>query len=298
MGKKFQFKSIGARLIFWFFIMGMVPLIMVNIAIYIHIVHSMKVSIFNRIESIRDLKVNEITHWLNERITDVHTIAASEEIRLLDKIHMAKEENSQPDIAIVSRARTLLKRYLQNQDDFQEILIVDPSTNNILVSTDKETEGENRSKDLHVIKALQTAGLSIGDIHYSSRLNKPSMAFSVPVFGVMDNSHMIGILVAQIHLEDSLYRMLLDRTGVGKTGETLIVNKDVMALNELRWYDDKPLTLKITSQPAVYAAHGKTGILETEDYRGEETLAAYTYIPLTDWGFVAKQDLKEVYAPI
>ncbi|MEE8480582.1 MAG: HAMP domain-containing protein [Desulfobacterales bacterium] len=27
-------------------------------------------------------------------------------------------------------------------------------------------------------------------------------------------------------------------------------------------------------------------------------LAAYTYIPEVKWGFVAKQDLKEIYAPI
>jgi len=296
--KRFQFRSIGARLILWFFIMAMVPLVMVNIAVYIQMVHSIKVSAFNKIESIRDLKVNEINHWLNERITDVHTIAASNEIRLLEKTHIDKEENSPPDMAIVSKAQTLLNRYLQHNDDFHEILIVSPYTKNILVSTDKEIEGENRSEDLHIIEALQTRDLSISDIHYSKRLNKPCMAFSVPIFSVMDSNDITGILIARIDLEASLYKMLLNRTGIGRTGENLIVNKDAIALNELRWYDNTPLKLKITAQPAVYAALGKTGIMETTDYRGERALAAYTHIPRTDWGFVAKQDLKEVYAPI
>lgn len=46
------------------------------------------------------------------------------------------------------------------------------------------------------------------------------------------------------------------------------------------------------------ASQGKTGITETPDYRGEEVLAAYTFIPRTRWGFVAKQDLNEIYASI
>jgi signal transduction histidine kinase len=276
----------------------MLPLIMVNIAVYIQMVHSIKVSALNKIEVMRDLKVIEVNHWLNERITDIRTIAASDEIRILEKIHNYKEENSQPDTAIVLKARNLLNRYLQNHDDFQEILVVSPDTKNILVSTDKDVEGENHSKDIHVINALQSGGLSISDIHYSKRLNKPSMAFSIPIISLMGSNHIIGILVANINLEASLYKMLLNRTGVGKTGEALIVNKDVIALNKLRWYDNTPLKLKITAQPAVYAANGKTGIMETADYRGEEAVAAYTYIPRTGWGFVAKQDLKEVYAPI
>ena len=297
MIKKFQFKSIGARLTYWFFIMGMIPLIMVNIAIYIHIVHSMKVSTFDRIEAIRDLKVIEVNHWLNERIIDIRTIAASDEIRALEKNQNYMEGDSRIDIAIVAEARTLLNRYLRNYDDFQEISIINPDSKHIMLSTDTEIEGENLSDDKYIMKALKTGDLSISDIHYSDRTHMPSMAFSVPVHSLMDNQ-IIGLLVANISLEDSLYEMLLNRTGVGETGETLIVNKDVMALNRLRWDMNTPLTMQIRSQPAVYASRGETGIMEAEDYRGESTLAAYTYIPLTGWGFVAKQDLKEVYAPI
>ena len=245
MRKKFQFKSIGARLTFWFFVMGMVPLIMVNIAIYIQIVHSMKVSAFNKIEAMRDLKVIEVNHWLNERIADIRTIAASDEIRLLEKIHNVK--NSQPDIAIVSKARNLLASYLKNNDDFHIISIVSPITNNILVSTDNEIEGESSSHDVHIMEALQKSNLSITDIYFSEKLNNPTMAFSVPVFSMLGSNQIIGHLVAYISLESSLYKMLLNHTGVGETGETLIVNKDVIALNKLRWYDNTPLTLKIRS---------------------------------------------------
>lgn len=85
---------------------------------------------------------------------------------------------------------------------------------------------------------------------------------------------------------------------MGETGENLIVSKDAIVLNELRWYRNAPLKLKIETKAFIDASLGKTGIVETVDYRGEKVLAAYTYIPRTSWGFIVKQDLKEVYAPI
>ncbi|NOY97531.1 MAG: response regulator, partial [Chlorobi bacterium] len=126
-----------------------------------------------------------------------------------------------------------------------------------------------------------------------------SMDYSIPIFcNRHADEHIVGILVASIDLHNSLFKMLLERVGLGKTGETLIVNKDLVALNELRWHDNAPLNLQISAKPAVNAARGETGIAVTTDYRGERILAAYTYIPETGWGFVCKQDLYELNAPI
>ncbi len=123
-------------------------------------------------------------------------------------------------------------------------------------------------------------------------------------FGIRIHNHKrdgrrhFSILVARIDLAHSLFAMLSERTGMGKTGETLIVNKDTIALNELRWHDHAPMRLKINAKPAILASEGAAGIIETSDYRKEKVLASYTYMPKTRWGFVAKQDLSEIYAPI
>ena len=124
------------------------------------------------------------------------------------------------------------------------------------------------------------------------------MAFSAPVYGLKNKNDIIAVLVCRIDLEKSLYKLLENRTGMGETGETLIVNENGVALCELRWQDDAPLNFKITSEPAVNAAAGNTGIVETTDYRGEEILAAYTYLERPGWGFVAKEDQSEIYKPI
>lgn len=76
---------------------------------------------------------------------------------------------------------------------------------------------------------------------------------ALPIFNEYDDARVAAILVARVNLEISLYDLLLNRTGMGETGETLIINQDMMALNELRWYQRAPLKLRMEAEPAMYA---------------------------------------------
>ncbi len=146
---------------------------------------------------------------------------------------------------------------------------------------------------------MELKGFWIKDIYFSKSIATTSMTFSIPIFGSGDDRENIaGILVTRINLQNSLYKLLLNRVGLGSTGETLIVNKDVIAMNNLRWSNAPPLTQKISAEPALLASQGKSGITATTDYRGESILAAYTYVPETKWGFVCKQDMHELNEPI
>jgi signal transduction histidine kinase len=296
--KIFQFNSVRTLLAFWFLIITLVPLTVVSAMIYSRTVQTRKTAIFDKLEAIRDLKVNEVSNWLDGRIGDVRTIAADNEIRMLERIYKGSEEYRQKDIAIIADARVHLDRFVRNFNAFYEIFILNPNTGKIMVSTDERDEGENHSNAPFFEETLKKRELFIKDIYYSDAEHKPSMAFSIPVFGLGGGDNIIGVLVARINLDASLYDLLLNRTGMGKTGETIIVNRNLVALNELRWHQDAPLKLRIKAKSALEAVSEKTGIVETEDYRGEKVLAAYAYIPLTGWGFVAKQDIQEVYAPI
>ncbi|MBI5664641.1 MAG: HAMP domain-containing protein [Nitrospirae bacterium] len=285
------------RLTAWFFIIAMLPLIMVNVAIYFHMVSSIKSSIFNRLEAVRDMKVAELDHWLEERTVDIRTIADDSGMRALEGTSQRDEGDIGRKAAIASEARSFLTKYLEHYDDFYEIFIVDPDTKTIMISTIKDREGHRPVHAFHFEGALKSGDLFIEDIHYSSTVNRPCMAISIPIFSREDRGRPIGVLVARFNLEASLYKHLSNRTGMGETGETFIVNKDAVVVSNLRGHGNSPLKVKIEGQ-AAEASRGEPGIAETSDYRGEKVLAAYTYIPQTRWGFIAKQDLKEVYAPI
>jgi len=298
MKRKIQFKSFKTRLTFWFLVLALLPLLTGMALTYFQTSQSIKKETFNKLSAIRDLKVRELNSWLDERLGDLVTASEDFEIRGLEKI-ITKKDLNKSDMAVLENARRVLGLYLKHYPVYNEIFILDPHSGKIVISTNKQSDGKERSNNLYFTEPLRTRQLYIKDIYYSKTEKKPSMFFSIPIFCLDHNrEHITGVLVARVDLESSLFPLLLSQTGMGKTGETLIVNKDLTALNELRSSEHKALMLKIDAEPALLASRGKTGIIESKDYRNEKVLAAYTYIPKTKWGFVTKQDQKEIYAPI
>ncbi len=297
MARGFQFKNVRSRFVFLFSLVGLIPLVIVSVLVYWQRVQSLKNNAFTKLTAIRDLKVEQVNAWLAERSGDIRMAAEDYEIRqAADAFY--RQTTARLDRGEIQDAREFLKRYVQFYESFYDLFIIDTGSGKIVISSDPSREGNNAVEDTYFTVPLQTKTLYIKDIYYSKTIKKPSMTFSYPIFSLEEADKIVGVAVARINLERSLYGLLLLHTGLGTTGETLIVNKDAIALNELRWYPGAPLNLKITAKPSTAAANGETGIVEATDYRGVKVLAAYTHIPGTGWGFVAKQDQKEVYASI
>ncbi|NOR75004.1 MAG: HAMP domain-containing protein [Draconibacterium sp.] len=296
--KPFKLKRIRIRFTTWFLLLTIVPLFSNLTVTYLRQVTIIENNTIDKLIAIRDLKVIELKNWISERISDLQTISVDKELTDLEFI-LNKTSFNEADNEILETSRNILNRYLKNYSAYEEIFIIDPVHAKILVSTNRLMEGEVRLTDEYFSQALQSGEVSFKDIYYSNTLLKNTMAYSIPIFCENHSGeHIVGILVARINLEKSLYKMLLNRVGLGTSGETLIVNEDVFALNELRWYDDAPLKLQISAESAVNAAAGQTGVSITTDYRNQDIMAAYTYIPETKWGFICKQDMVELNAPI
>jgi len=296
--KVFRFKSMRGRLTYWFLILTLVPLIIVLTITYFQRAAYIKSDTINKLTAIRDIKVNQLNTWLYERISDMNIISGDIELKQLEQV-IGKTSFDKKDLEILDYSRDLFNRFLTIYPDYYEFFILNPLNGKKLLSTRQNDEGQDRSGYDYFKGPMASGKIYLMDIHYSQNLSNLTMTYSKPIFGIGNSGNkIIGILVAQINLNNSLYKLLLERVGLGKTGETLIVNKDVIALNQLRWRENAPLNLKIAAEPAVRAANGETTVALTKDYRGEEVLAAVTYIPETGWGFVCKQDMKELNAPI
>ena len=296
--KRLNFKSIRTHLTFWFLVLSLVPLLTTIVVTYFQRAIVIETSTFDKLTAIRDLKVERVNDWLYERMGDITVISEDEGLFVLENLIHKTSFNSN-DQKTLTQSRQILSRFLRNYNDYYEFFVINPDDGKILASTKEYMEGQDKSNADYFTNPLQTRKLSIKDIYFSNTLSEYTMTYSIPIFsGGKIDGDIIGILVAHININNSLFKMLLERVGLGETGETLIVNKDAVALNQLRWHENAPLNLQISAEPAVKSSQGETGIAITTDYRNESILAAYTYIPIMKWGFVCKQDMKELNAPI
>jgi len=294
--KLFTFRSIKAKLSFWFVVVGLIPLSLALTVSYVQGARIIKNDSLDKLSAIRDLKASNLHEWITERRHDLEVVAKSHQILSVENI-LIKKDIDQADRKIILRAREGLNNSVTGHPTYKALLIID-AAGEIVVSTKKEQEGKNELSNAFFKNAMQSGQGHIKDIYYSELLSENTISFSEPIRCTEhDGEHIIGVLVALIDLDYSLYKLLNNGTGLGDTGESLIVNNKGLALSPLRWSDDKPLTLKITAAPAIKAAQGQTGIVFTEDYRGKQVAAAFTYIPDTGWGFVTKQDADEINRP-
>ncbi|MBN1650456.1 MAG: response regulator [Bacteroidales bacterium] len=295
--KNFKFSSIRTNLTFWFLILSLLPLIVAMFISFSVSSNAFEERSYNKLITIRDLRVEQVNTWLDERIGDLKIFAQNTDAKLLvDAI-------TKPDTDLTNKTeeqavRNILYNYQKAYQVYEEIYIINSQTGEVDISTNQSNEGLDKKGEPIYTEAIRLDRVYISPIHYSSETGKNILTLSAPLYDDWNmNSKVIGVLVANIDLSMSLYPLLLNTTGLGETGEALIVDKDVVALNELRNYQYATLQLKIKAEPALYASQGKTGIIKSVDYRGEPVLAAYTYFPRTGWGFVCKEDLSELDQP-
>jgi len=292
--KTFEFNSIRTNLTFWFLLLALSPLVIGMVFSYWESSNAFQEKTFEKLTAIRDLKVGQVETWIAERKSDFMTFASNTEETLLNNA-LNSQDSSGSENEAKKQIRDRLHNYQKTHLVYQEIFIINSKTGLVEISTNPSSEGQYKKKETCYTGAINTDKMFIGDVYYSVESSKHLLSFSVPLNASWDeNPKTIGVLVVNVDLTNSLSPLLHNRTGLGETGETLIIDKNLMAINELRWYDHAPLQLKIIAEPAISAAEGKTGVLISDDYRGEKVIAAYTYIPETGWGFVCKQDWSEL----
>lgn len=289
--------SLRNRLIFWLMFIGIIPLFIVFILVFFHNADTIRQQEIEGLKTIRDLKLNRVHQWFEEREGDINVIAGDFEIRSLENI-FSGGILTEADSSTLYAAQRLLERYNESYEDYREIFILHPDNGKVMLSSDQDNIGKIKAQRPYFKETIRQKQVFFQDVHRSPASREMQMIVSAPVYCMTHNEHIVGIVACRINLDANLYPLLQDRSGLGDTGESLIVNSLGYALNKLRHYDNAPLNLKIEATPAQMAIQGKTGVIEEADYRGVPVMAAYSWLPEMNWGFVVKQDRKELFKPV
>jgi methyl-accepting chemotaxis protein WspA len=131
--------------------------------------------------------------------------------------------------------------------------------------------------------------------------SEPSAFIASPVH---DAQGRIGGYIAVELGNREVFQTLTDYSGLGETGETVVASREGGEM----WFiapsrrEEGSLTntrVKIGSGKALAmerAVQGRRGYGMTTDYRGNQVMAVWSYLPSYRWGMVVKQDFEEAFA--
>ncbi len=158
-----------------------------------------------------------------------------------------------------------------------------------------------------VQKVLETKTFAISDYApYAPSFNDPHLFVAQPV---LDKNGEIEVVVALQLSDEILDEVMLERAGMGKSGETYLVGSDgLMRSNSFLDFDNHSIKASfanpnqgaVKTESSQAALAGETGEKTIKNYLGQTVLSAYTPLTVghTTWALIAEISEYEAFAAI
>jgi diguanylate cyclase (GGDEF)-like protein/PAS domain S-box-containing protein len=304
--------SISRRLLLSYLLVAVLPLTGLAAFYLASFEASLRETVLANMVTIADKKANQIDRYMMERLADARLLSQ----RRLIRIGMASLEHTYRAAGTHSTRYQTAAHPLQKDlsisyeaGNFYDFLLIDTAGNIVFTLRGDPDLGTNllsaanrdsslaRSFDL-TLKSLQTRLSEFA--RYAPSENRPAAFLTAPI---QQDGKLIGVLALQLDVR-KLESVTADRTGLGRTGETVLAQRDgteAFYTGPLYHVKDAAyryrVPIQVAALPMQKALIGNAGSGFVQDYAGIECAAAWRYLPGLKWGMVVKVDSVEALAP-
>ncbi|MEA3427658.1 MAG: cache domain-containing protein [Thermodesulfobacteriota bacterium] len=290
--------KIASKISISFLIITMALVTVAGSVFYIIAKNNLKNAIFAHLETTAKSRASQIETFLNMRKECIKQL--SQGIMFEKFLRPNKQDQYYTDIFNIIEKR--LKKTKKACKYFYEIFVLD-AKGKVVVSSDRIRIGRDRSTDSYFLKAKSSP--YIKDVYFSQTTGEKSMAVSAPVRDSKTKAF-LGVVVGRISMK-TLNEITGARTGLGKTGELYLINRDGYMITLSCFRKNTFLILNVDNENTRncledFRKFGEAPHLHKafiySDYRGVKVLGIHDHIPEMQWGVIAKIDKSEAFAPL
>jgi PAS domain S-box-containing protein len=262
-------------------------------------------SVQQELTAIAELKVNQISRWYHERMSDAEYFFEAPEIARSVQAFLANRQSPERQRDILALLKTAQRNF-----NYTRILLFDQNQQ-LLMADSKEKGWEDPGTKAFVNQTLQSGKITVADLNYTQAGPKQIfLRIFVPILVRSDEfiplGKPVGVLMLEINPDRFLFPFIKAWPSHSPTAETILIRREGEAavfLNELRHRKKTALDFRLPfrlsrKSPEIMAAQGREGPVEGRDYREKQVLAVLRGVPGTPWSIVAKVDREEVYTSL
>jgi nitrate/nitrite-specific signal transduction histidine kinase len=241
----------------------------------------------DQLESVVTLKQAEIKTWVKGLRANLDIITSEfGELNDIQTIIQKPNEKERNEI-IIERLHSRFKWVADSMGLFDELFFMD-LTGKILISTNSTHENEYHTKDSYFIEGLR--GSYIQPPSYSLSLGKMTAVISSPV---ISNGTVLGVIAGTAGLQ-GLNDIMIERAGLGSTGETYLVGSNHHLLTELRDQRYSIPDAYIRTKAANAAVDEfSSGSDVYSNYNNKTVIGVYRWLPELKVALLAEQEEEE-----
>lgn len=286
----FLTKSLMARLVSYFLLLALIVVSLVGYVTFVRAREALKQLTYKQLSAVATLKEDELNRWVADQRQDVLFIAQLSEVRDQAEVLLSHEETEPEYQAAYTSLSGYLASVAATKTELEEILILTDVGGKIALSTDKTHEGEYQVTSSYFTQGrLDTV---IQNVYPSPVTGKPTMTIATPLLG--KTGQRLGVLAAHLDLEN-MDRIILERTGLGASGETYLVNKYNVFVSKARF--GRQEFPRGVHTPGIDAAlEGIDGYGLYMNYEGVPVIGVYRWIEDRDLALLAEMYQAEAFA--
>ncbi len=289
-----------AKIIILSLCLSIVPLVLVAGIFLYNTQKELKGEIFERLNAVALLKKNKLETFLNSRKEDLRAIQGFPEVKI--NLPTLQEFDRDRYSFAYSKAKWQLEdqlRAFMNSHAYADLLLLDTKGKAVFAANPAHAR-------LYLDKTIFNESVlnkAQADIYDSGPVATQDWKYPYILYmisGVRDTQGQFAGYIALVVDMNLVYNFLSDNTGLGSTGETLLVKPmedgAFMYISPLV-YDARAILNK-TAVMGFKPGPMDQKVNEGADYRGSEVLSVSQELPSINWRLITKIDKREVFASI
>jgi diguanylate cyclase (GGDEF)-like protein/PAS domain S-box-containing protein len=308
-----KFTSLTRRLLVWFALVGLLPLVLLGYLTLRYNEQALRATTLQNVAQLADKKALQIRGHMVERIADARLIARSKVTQdaltqlshSYQSAHPGTPEYRQAD----ARYRGYFERYTDDAAMFYDVLLIN-LRGEIVYSQKHESDFitnllDGPYRDSGLAQAFRESRMTLESVASDFEYYQPSQAMAAFVaIPVVREGKLLGVIAFQLDITQ-IYQVAADPIGLGVSGETVLAKwvdqQHVMIVSPLKGKFEstlQPVELSKIPNPMRRALSGIRGRGIETDYRNQQVVSAWRYLPELRWGMVVKMDADEAFASL
>ena len=285
-------RSLIARLTGAFFAFLVLTVSLVGYLAYVQATRSLTQSIFDRLQAVATLKEDQLEVWVDEQRLNLVFIAWQPDIQRHTSIFFNPVQPQAEREAAYSAILEYLRFVVTSISDSDELFIIDLN-GNVVISTQPDNEGHSQAESLFFQQGRTTT--YVQSVYTSPHTDRPTITVATPLFD--ENRRRVGVLAGHLNLA-RIDRIILERTGLGASGETYLVNPDHEFVSAVVFASaGQPIGVRAESIGINAALNGESGADLYTNYLGTPVIGVYTWLDDREIALMAEMSQEEAFAP-
>ncbi|HZM72865.1 MAG TPA: response regulator [Candidatus Polarisedimenticolia bacterium] len=279
-------RSLRARLVGYFLALSTITVLVVGAIVYWRATGDLTASVYERLDAVAGLKADALDRWIDEQSRNVVFVGVMPGVGDDARVFLDSTSGAAARTAAEASLREILATVVSQTADAEEILILDLD-GTIRMSTLADHEGLSLAdEDFFITGSSHT---NVQNAYRSSLTGRPTITVATPLFDQDGKGQRVAIVAAHLSLQ-RVDRIVLDRTGLGATGQAYLVGTDGVPIQGTGGVTGP---LHSTAVDAIVAGQSGRGLYTNPD--GTPVIGVYSWIEDRNAGLIAEMSQDEAF---